>query len=165
MVRKLAVVLAAVVGVMSFPVIWGSAAPQPPATPTLVQNIRSVEQHLDRALRLLNAAEELVDAKQMGKTDRAIDQAMGLVGDAERKADKALSMVRQVEATKLTKAQVEEVERLSAEARTQVRAAHALIDRTGQKTANHQKLRGVLIGADNRMDQAVKVLKQIGARL
>jgi hypothetical protein len=74
-------------------------------------------------------------------------------------------MVRQVEATKLTKAQVEEVERLSAEARTQVRAAHALIDRTGQKTANHQKLRGVLIGADNRMDQAVKVLKQIGARL
>lgn len=165
MVRKLAVVLAAVLGVMSFPVVWGSAAPQPPATRTLVQNIRSVDQHLDRALRLLNAAEEIVDTKQMGKTDRAIEQAMGLVGDAERKADQALSMVRQVEATKLTKAQVEQVERLSAEARTQVRAAQALIDRTGQKTANHRKLRGVLIGADNRMDQAVKVLKQIGARL
>ncbi|MGH2372147.1 MAG: hypothetical protein ACRDIC_01525 [bacterium] len=165
MIRKLAVVLAAALVFMSFPIVWGSAAPQPPATRTLVENIRSVDHHLDRALRLLNAAEELVDAKQMGKTERAIDQAIGLVGDAERKAYEALTMVREVEATKLTKAQVEQVERLSAEARTRVREAQALIDRTGQKTANHRKLRGVLIGADNQMDRALKVLKQIGARL
>jgi hypothetical protein len=164
MVRKLAVVLTAVLGLMSVFVAWGNAASQPPATSAVAQNIRSLDQHLDRALRLLNAAEEIVDTKQMGKTDRTIDQAMGLVADAERKAGEALTIIRQVEATKVTKAQVEQLERLSAEARTQVQAAQALVDRIGQKTANHRKLRGVLIGADSRMDQALKVLKQMGAR-
>lgn len=165
MVRNLAVILAVTLGLISFSVVWGSAAPQPAAPRTLVQDIQSVDHNLDRALRLLNAAEELVDTKQMGKTDRAIDQAMGLVGDAERKAGEALSMVRQAGTTKLTKAHVEQVERLSTDARSQVRAAQALVDRTGQKSMNHRKLRGVLIGADMKMDQAVKVLKQIGARL
>ncbi len=163
MTRKLAIILAAALVFMSFPTASGSAASPPPAARTLVENIRSVDHHLDRALRLLNAAEELVDAKQMGKTERAIDQAMGLVGDAELKAYEALTMVREVEATKVTKAQVAQLERLSTEARTRVREAQALVDRTGQKTVNHRKLRGVLIGADNQMDRALKVLKQIGA--
>ncbi|HET8679005.1 MAG TPA: hypothetical protein VFM39_02730 [bacterium] len=167
--RKLAIVLTTALVFMSIPIVRGSAAspppPAPPAARNMVENIRSVNHHLDRALRLLNAAEELVDTKQMGKTEPAIDQAMGLVADAERKAYEALTMVREVEATKVTKAQVAQLERLSADARTRVREAHALVDRTGQKTANHQKLRGVLIGADNQIDRALKVLKQIGASL
>ncbi len=164
MIRKLTVVLAIVVGITSVPIVWGNAPAEAAATRTLAQNIRTVDQHLDRALRLLNAAEELVNTKQMNK-DQAIDQAIRLVGEAERKADKALSTVRQVEAAKLTKVQVEQVERLAAEARAQVREAEAVIDRVAQKSANYKKLRGLLIGADRQIDQAAKLLHKIVAGL
>ncbi len=160
MIRKLTVVLAIVVGIMSVPIVWGNAPAEAAVPRTLAQNIRTVDQHLDRALRLLNAAEELVNTKQMN-TDQAIDQAMRLVGEAERKADKALSTVRQVEAAKLTKVQVEQVEKLAAEARAQVREAEAVMDRIAKKSANHKKLRGLLIGADKQIDQAAKLLHKI----
>ncbi len=163
MVRKLALVLAIILGVMSVPIVWANAASQTPRN--LASNLRFVDQRLDRALRLLNTAEEFVNAKQMDKTDRAIDQAMRLVRDAERKADSALSIFRQVKATALSKVQLEQVERLSAEARNQVREAETLIDRTGQKTLNHRKLRGLLVGADKQMDQAMTMLQQIVAGL
>ncbi len=164
MIRKLSVALAIVVGITSVPIVWGSAPAAAAAARTLAQNIKTVDQHLDRALRLLNTAEEFVNSKQMNK-DQAIDHAIRLVGEAERKADKALATVRQVEAAKLTKVQAEQVERLAAEARAQVREAEAVIDRVAQKSANHKKLRGLLIGADRQIDQAAKLLHKIVASL
>jgi hypothetical protein len=155
------VALAIVMGIMSVPIVWRNAPLQAAATPrTLIQNIRAVDQHLDRALRLLNAAEEFANTKQMSQ-DQAINQAIRLVGEAERKADKALNIVRQVEAAKLTKGQVEQVERFAAEARFQVREAEAVIDRIAKKNTNHKTLRGLLIGADRRIDQAAKLLHKI----
>lgn len=164
MIRKLSVALAIAVGITSAPIVWGGAPAAAAVARTLAQNIKTVDQHLDRALRLLNTAEELVNSKQMNK-DQAIDHAIRLVGEAERKADKALAIVRQVEAGKLTKVQAEQVERLAAEARAQVREAEAVIDRVAQKSTNHKKLRGLLIGADRQIDQAAKLLHKIVASL
>jgi len=50
-----------------------------------------------------NTAEELVSAKRMDKTDRAIGQAMPRLRDAERIVGDALNMFRQAEATKPSK--------------------------------------------------------------
>jgi len=152
-------------GIMSVMIVSGNVSVQAATAPrTLVQNIRVVDQHLDRALRLLNTAEELINKKQMSQ-DQAIDKAIQFVGEAERRTDKALSIIRQSEATKLTKAQGEQVERLAAEARAQVREAEAIVDRIAKKTANHKLLRGLLTGADRQMDQAARMLHKIVAGL
>lgn len=162
--QRIAIIVMIMLAIVTTPVfaVYG-ASPNPPRN--LAQTLKVVDQHLDRTLRVLNAAEELVDTKHMARADRAVDQAIQLVRDAERKLDKALTVVRTAEATKLSKTQVEEVERLSAEARNQVREAEAIVDRTRVNDMNHKKLRGLFISADKHMDQALKMLKQIIASL
>lgn len=159
------VLLAIALGIMSLQIVWGNAPLQAATAPSsLVKNIRTVDQHLDRALRLLNTVDEFVSKKHMGQ-DKAIDQAIRLVGEAERKADQALNIVRQGEPAKLTKAQLEQVERLAAEARAQVREAEAVIDRVATKTMNHKHVRALLMGADRQIDKAAKLLHKIAAGL
>jgi len=109
--------------------------------------------------------EELVSAKRMDKTDRAIGQAMPRLRDAERIVGDAMNMFRQAEATKPSKGQLEQVQRLSTEGRQQLRETIALVERTARKNFNYKKLRGLLIGADRQMDQGLKTLSQIVAGL
>src|SRR5207302_12870 len=47
----------------------------------------------------------------------------------------------------------------------QLREAEAMIDRVAQKTQNHKLLRGLVTGADHRIDEAVKMLRRIAASL
>ncbi len=164
MLRKLVFVIVSLVGVVSVTTTW-AASPQASSPRTLAQNLRFVDQSLDRALRLLNTAEELVSVKRMDKTDRAIGQAMPRLRDAERSVSNALNMFRQTEATKPSKGQLEQVQRLSTEGRQQLRETRATVERTAQKNFNYKKLRGLLIGADKQMDQVLKTLSQIVAGL
>jgi len=159
----LALVLTLVLG-LSLQPVWGAPS-SVPSTRISVHDIRFVEQRLDRVLRLLNTAEELVAASHLDKTDQGIAQTMRLVRGAEVKTDGALTLFRHLEATSLSKGPVGQVERLSTDARTLIRDAVALVDRTGHKTTNYKKLRGLLIGADMQIDQARKVLQQMGAVL
>jgi hypothetical protein len=162
---RLVLVIISIFGVVSVTTTWGKASPQAPSGITLAQSLRFVDQRLDRALRLLNTAEELVTVKRMDKADRAIGQALPLLRDAERSVGNALNMFRQAEATKPSKGQFEQVQRLSTEGRQQLRETTAIVERTAQKNANYKKLRGLLIGADKQMDQVLKMLSQIVAGL
>lgn len=161
MPRMLVLVIISIVGVVSVTTTWTKASPQAPSPSTLAKNLRFVDQHLDRALRLLNTAEELVSAKRMDKTDRAIGQAIPLLREAEKSVGNALNMFRQAEATKPSKGQLEQVQRLSTEGRQKLRETISTIERTAQKNFNYKKLRGLLIGADKQMDQVLKTLSQI----
>jgi len=155
MMRKLLPLLAAVLGIVCLPALAVRAAP---AT-GLAKTMQQVDAALDRALRNLNAAEELVSKKHLAATD----QPMRHVRDAEEKIGQAVNLFRTVEATKPTKGQLEQVQRVLTEVRGQLREAGALIDRSGQKSKDHKLLRGLVTGADHRVDQAMKMLRQMAA--
>lgn len=164
MVRILALAFALILSSPSLQPVLGASS-QAPSTRIAVRDIRFVEQRLDRVLRLLNTAEELVAASHLDKTDQGIAQAVRLVRDAERKTNDALVLFRHLEATSLSKGPVGQVERLSTDARALIREAVVLVDRTGRKSMNYKKLRGLLIGADTQIDQARKMLLQMEATL
>jgi hypothetical protein len=155
MTRKLLPLLAVVLGLVSLPALVARAAP---AT-GLAKTMQQVDADLDRALRNLNAAEELVNKKHLAATD----QPMVHVRGAEEKIGQAVNMFRTVEATKPTKTQIEQVQRALTEARGQLREAGSLIDRSGQKSKDHKLLRGLVSGADHRVDLAMKMLRQMAA--
>src|SRR5205809_747237 len=85
--------------------------------------------------------------------------------DMMRKVESALAMVRALGSTKPSKEQLGQIEQLIGEARAQLREAEAMIDRVAQKTQNHKLLRGLVTGADHRIDEAVKMLRRIAASL
>lgn len=162
MMRKLALLIVVVVGIVSVPIPAGRAATTPT---TVAKALQQVDQLLDRAIRNLTAADELVEKKHMAANDQAVDRAMRLVREAEQKIDAALAMVRGVGSTKPSKEQLARVERLIGEARGQLIQAEASIDRAAQRTQNHKLLRGLVTGADHRIDEAVKMLRRIAASL
>jgi len=162
MMRKAALLLVLIVGMTNIPVLTVHAASTPA---NLAKALQQVDQLLDRARRNLAAADELVDKKQMAAKDQMVDRAMRLTGEAERKIESALAMVRALGSTKPSKEQLGQIERLIGEARAQLREAEALIDRVAQKTQNHKLLRGLVTGADHRIDEAVKMLRRIAASL
>ena len=162
MIRRLALLILLVAVIVSVPAPAARAA-LPPAN--LAKALQQVDQLLDRALRNLTAADELVEKKQMAAKDQAVDRAMRLTREAERKIESALAMVRALGSTKPSKEQLAQIERLIGEARAQLREAEAMIDRVTQKTQNHKLLRGLVTGADHRIDDAVKMLRRIAASL
>ncbi|TMJ08934.1 MAG: hypothetical protein E6G99_03505 [Bacillati bacterium ANGP1] len=106
-----------------------------------------------------------MDKKQMAAKDQMVARAMRLTGEAARKIESALAMVRALGSTKPSKEQLGQIEQLIGEARAQLREAEAMIDRVAQKTQNHKLLRGLVTGADHRIDEAVKMLRRIAASL
>ncbi|TMJ10042.1 MAG: hypothetical protein E6G98_08060 [Bacillati bacterium ANGP1] len=162
MMRKVALLLVLIVGMTNLPVLTVHAA-SPPAN--LAKALQQVDQLLDRARRNLAAADELVDKKQMAAKDQMVARAMRLTGEAARKIESALAMVRALGSTKPSKEQLGQIEQLIGEARAQLREAEAMIDRVAQKTQNHKLLRGLVTGADHRIDEAVKMLRRIAASL
>ncbi len=162
MMRKLALLVVLVVVIVSVPAPAAHAA-LPPTS--LAKALQQVDQLLDRALRNLSAADELVEKKQMAAKEQVVDRAMRLTREAERKIDSALAMFRALESTKPSKEQLAQIERLITEARGQLREAESLIDRVTQKTQDHKLLRGLVTGADHRIDEAVKMLRRIAAGL
>lgn len=159
--RTFALLVVLMVAIVSVP---AAQAATPPPT-GLAKALQQVDQLLDRAIRNLRAADELVDKKHLAANDQAVDRAMRLVQEAEQKIDSALGMIRAVGSTKPSKEQLAQVERLIGEARVQLREAEASIDRAVQKTQNHKLLRGLVTGADHRIDEAVKMLRRIAASL
>src|SRR5207247_1325756 len=109
------------------------------------------------------AADELVDKKQMAAKDQMVARAMRLTGEAARKIESALAMVRAVGSTKPSKEQLGQIEQLIGEARAQLREAEAMIDRVAQKTQHHKHLRRLVTGADHRLGEAVKRAPPIAA--
>jgi len=160
--RKVTLLLVLIVGIASVPALTVHAATTPA---NLAKALQQVDQLLDRAFRNLTAADELVEKKQMAAKDQAVDRAMRLTREAEQKIQSALAMVRALGSTKPSKEQLAQIERLIGEARVQLRAAEASIDRAAQRTQNHKLLRGLVTGADHRMDEAVKMLRRIAASL
>ncbi len=165
MLGKIALILALVVSVVSIPVLSSSAAPPTMSKPALVRNVRMIDQYLDRALRNMRAAERLVDEKHLSNADAAVDQALRLVRSAEIKVDRALGVVRSAEASKLSTEQVEQVERLSREARRELRRADSMVARLTYRSMEFKRLRSMLKDADRQVDQALSLLRQIIAGL
>lgn len=61
----------------------------------------------------------------------------------------------------MSKAQVEQIERLVVEARGQLRRAEAMIDRAVQSSADHKRLQEMLTAADQQVDAALKMIHDI----
>jgi len=108
MMQRLALLIVLAVGIVSVPAPAAHAA-LPPTS--LAKALQQVDQLLDRALRNLTAADELVDKKQMAAKDQAVDRAMRLTREAERKIETALAMVRALGSTKPSKEQLAQIER------------------------------------------------------
>ncbi len=158
MVRKIALVLVVVLGVVTIPVLstYAATAPQP---------LRRVDGLLDRSLKELRVAERFADQKHLGSADRMIDQAIQQARAAEKTVDKALALVRRVGPQKLSKAQGEEIERLIKHAQSQLRQAEAMIDRATQQSEDHKRLRRMFGRVDRQVDEALKLLHELVAKL
>lgn len=160
MVGRIAIFLVVVLGVVTVPLLPVHAASRDRA-----KDLQQVDVRLDKTLKGLRAAERYADQKHLNRIDRTTDQAIRLVRGAEQKVDKALAMVRRAGKEKLSKAQVEQIERLVAEARGQLRRAEAMIDRAAQKSREHKRLREMFKDVDQHVDAALKMIHEIVAGL
>src|SRR2546426_1122518 len=107
MMRKVTLLLVLIVGIASVPALTVHAATTPF---NLAKALQQVDQLLDRARRNLAAADELVEKKQMAAKDQAVDRAMRLTREAERKIESALAMVRALGSTRPSKEPLPQVD-------------------------------------------------------
>lgn len=158
MVRRIALALVIVLGIATIPILSTQAA-------TVTPSLKRVDGLLDRSLRELRAVELFADTKHLVGADQALDQAIRLTREAEKTVDQALAMVRQAGTEKLSRAQGERIEQLIKQAQSQLRQVEAAIDRVAKKSEDHKKLRRMVGRIDRHVDEALKLLHQVVAKL
>lgn len=155
--QRFGILVAAVLLTLNLPVL---AVHPAQAVTSLAQQMKQVDMALDTAIRNLNAAEERVSKKQV----KGVEKSMDLVRDAETKIGQALGIFKQLEATKPSKEQIEQIQRLLADAQAQLKQAGTLIDQSGQRSQDHKLIRGLVTGAGNQVGKAMKALRQMAVK-